>query len=41
MSLQTVRNYVEEQGVEVIEKLLESAGKISLKVLKGVKEIVQ
>ena len=36
---QTVRNYVEEQGVEVIEKLLESARKISLKVLKGVKEI--
>jgi FOG: Transposase and inactivated derivatives len=39
VSPQTVRNYVEEQGVEVIEKLLESARKISLKVLKGVKEI--
>ncbi|QPG50007.1 DUF4322 domain-containing protein [Saccharolobus solfataricus] len=39
VSPQTVRNYVEEQGVEVIEKLLESAKKISLKVLKGVKEI--
>jgi len=39
VSPQTVRNYVEEQGVEVIEKLLESARKISLKVLKGVNEI--
>ncbi|ACP46914.1 transposase IS4 family protein [Sulfolobus islandicus Y.G.57.14] len=39
VSPQTVRNYVEEQGMEVIEKLLESARKISLKVLKGVKEI--
>ena len=39
MSPQTVRNYVEKQGMEVIEKLLESARKISLKVLKGVKEI--
>ena len=39
VSPQTVRNYVEKQGMEVIEKLLESAGKISLKVLKGVKEI--
>ncbi|ACP48967.1 transposase IS4 family protein [Sulfolobus islandicus Y.N.15.51] len=39
VSPQTVRNYVEEQGVEVIEKLLESARKISLKVLKGVREI--
>ena len=39
VSPQTVRNYVEKQGVEVIEKLLESARKISLKVLKGVKEI--
>ena len=39
VSPQTVRNYGEEQGVEVIEKLLESARKISLKVLKGVKEI--
>jgi FOG: Transposase and inactivated derivatives len=39
VSPQTVRNYVEEQGVEVIEKLLESARKMSLKVLKGVKEI--
>ena len=39
VSPQTVRNYVEGQGVEVIEKLLESARKISLKVLKGVNEI--
>ena len=39
VSPQTVRNYVEEQGVEVIEKLLESARKISLETLKGVKEI--
>jgi hypothetical protein len=39
VSPQTVRNYAEEQGVEVIEKLLESARKMSLKVLKGVKEI--
>jgi FOG: Transposase and inactivated derivatives len=39
VSPQTVRNYVEKQGMEVIEKLLESARKISLKVLKGVKEI--
>ena len=39
VSPQTVRNYVEEQGVEVIEKLLEQVRKISLKVLKGVKEI--
>ena len=39
VSPQTVRNYVEEQGVEVVEKLLESAGKMSLEVLKGVKEI--
>ncbi|ACP35191.1 transposase IS4 family protein [Sulfolobus islandicus L.S.2.15] len=36
---QTVRNYVEKQGMEVIEKLLERARKISLEVLKGVKEI--
>jgi putative transposase len=34
-----VRNYVEKQGIEVIEKLLEKARKISLEVLKGVKEI--
>jgi len=39
VSPQTVRNYVEEQGVEVIQKLLESARKMSLKVLKGVREI--
>jgi len=39
VSPQTVRNYVEEQGVEVVEKLLESARKMSLKVLKGVREI--
>jgi len=39
VSPQTVRNYVEEQGVEVIEKLLESARKMSLETLKGVKEI--
>jgi putative transposase len=34
-----VRNYVEKQGIEVIEKLLENVRKISLEVLKGVKEI--
>ena len=39
MSPQTVRNYVEEQGVEVIQKLLESARKMSLETLKGVREI--
>jgi hypothetical protein len=39
VSPQTVRNYVEEQGVEVVEKLLEQVRKISLEVLKGVKEI--
>jgi len=39
VSPQTVRNYVEEQGVEVIQKLLESARKMSLEVLKGVREI--
>ena len=39
VSPQTVRNYVEEQGVEVIEKLLEQVRKISLEVLKGVREI--
>ncbi|WP_048087682.1 ISH3 family transposase [Metallosphaera yellowstonensis] len=39
VSPQTVRNYVEEQGVEVVEKLLEQVRKISLKVLKGVREI--
>ena len=39
VSSQTVRNYVEKQGMEVIEKLLERARKISLEVLKGVKEI--
>ena len=39
VSPQNVRNYVEKQGMEVIEKLLESARKISLKVLKGVREI--
>jgi putative transposase len=39
VSPQTVRNYVEEQGVEVVEKLLESARKMSLETLKGVKEI--
>jgi len=39
VSPQTVRNYVEKQGMEVIEKLLERARKISLEVLKGVKEI--
>jgi len=39
VSPQTVRNYVEEQGVEVIEKLLEQVRKICLEVLKGVKEI--
>ncbi len=39
VSPQTVRNYVEKQGMEVIEKLLERARKISLEVLKGVKEV--
>jgi putative transposase len=39
VSPQTVRNYVEKQGTEVIEKLLENARKISLEVLKGVKEV--
>jgi IS4 transposase len=39
VSPQTVRNYVEKQGIEVIEKLLERVRKISLEVLKGVKEI--
>ncbi len=39
VSPQTVRNYVEEQGVEVVEKLLEQVRKMSLKVLKGVREI--
>ena len=39
VSPQTVRNYVEKQGIEVIEKLLENARKISLEVLKGVEEI--
>ncbi|ACP34751.1 transposase IS4 family protein [Sulfolobus islandicus L.S.2.15] len=39
VSPQTVRNYVEKQGMGVIEKLLERARKISLEVLKGVKEI--
>jgi len=39
ISPQTVRNYVEKQGMEVIEKLLERVRKISLEVLKGVKEI--
>jgi len=34
-----VRNYVEKQGMEVVEKLLEQVRKISLEVLKGVKEI--
>jgi IS4 transposase len=39
VSSQTVRNYVEKQGMGVIEKLLERARKISLEVLKGVKEV--
>ena len=39
VSPQTVRNYIEKQGMEVIEKLLENARKISLEVLKGVKEV--
>ena len=39
VSPQTVRNYVEKQGMEVIEKLLERARRVSLEVLKGVKEI--
>jgi putative transposase len=39
VSPQTVRNYVEEQGVEVVEKLLESARIMSLETLKGVREI--
>jgi IS4 transposase len=39
VSPQTVRNYVEKQGMEVIEKLLENVRKISLEVLKGVKEV--
>ena len=39
VSPQTVRNYVEKQGMKVIEKLLERARKISLEVLKGVKEV--
>jgi hypothetical protein len=32
-----VRNYIEKLGIEVIEKLLERARKISLEVLKRVK----
>ncbi|SAI85526.1 ORF1 in transposon ISC1225 [Saccharolobus solfataricus] len=39
VSPQTVRNYVEEQGTEVIEKLLESMRRISMEILKGVKEV--
>jgi len=39
VSPQTVRNYVEKKGMEVVEKLLEQVRKISLEVLKGVKEI--
>ncbi|ADX86403.1 ISH3 family transposase [Sulfolobus islandicus REY15A] len=39
VSPQTVRNYVEKQGMEVTEKLLERARKISLEILKGVNEI--
>ncbi|QXJ30920.1 hypothetical protein J5U21_00569 [Saccharolobus shibatae] len=39
VSPQTVRNYAEEQGVEVVEKLLEQVRKISLDTLKGEKEI--
>ncbi|QXJ28844.1 hypothetical protein J5U23_01713 [Saccharolobus shibatae B12] len=39
VSPQTVRNYAEEQGVEVVEKLLEQVRKISLETLKGEKEI--
>jgi len=38
VSPQTGRNYVEKQGMEVIKKLLENVRKISLEVLKGVKE---
>lgn len=32
---QTVRNHAEEQGAEVIEKLLQQMRKISLETLKG------
>ncbi|AWR98588.1 ISH3 family transposase [Metallosphaera hakonensis JCM 8857 = DSM 7519] len=39
VSPQTVRNYVEEQGNEVVEKLLESMRRISMEMLKGVKEV--
>ncbi|ADX84574.1 ISH3 family transposase [Saccharolobus islandicus] len=39
VSPQTVRNYVDKQGMEVTEKLLERARKISLEILKGVNEI--
>ena len=41
VSPQTVRNYVVKQGMEVIEKLLERARRISLEILKGVNEIFQ
>ncbi|WP_016729752.1 ISH3 family transposase [Saccharolobus islandicus] len=39
VSPQTVRNYVEEQGLQVAEKTLEQVKQISLETLKGVKEI--
>jgi putative transposase len=39
VSPQTVRNHAEEQGLRVAEKPLEETRKISLQILKGVKEI--
>jgi len=39
VSSQTVRNHAEEQGAEVVEKLLQQMRKISLETLKGEKEI--
>jgi len=34
VSSQTVRNYVEKQGIETVEKLLEQVRKMSLETLK-------
>lgn len=39
ISPQTVRNYVEEQGIEVADRLLQEVQEVAREVLKGVEEV--
>ncbi|WP_338598227.1 ISH3 family transposase [Sulfolobus tengchongensis] len=38
-SPQTIRNYIEEQGIQLVDKMLQEIQKIALEQLKGVEEV--